>query len=91
MEKDLASLGVPQKAEATLCMYRLNGPLHYGISLWVWAGVARCLSFRFEKDAALFAASFSKRLSGKTVVTRTLPHYSFAEKEPSGKIYLMVV
>jgi hypothetical protein len=37
MEKDLASLGVPQKAEATLCTYRLNGPLHYGISLWVWA------------------------------------------------------
>jgi hypothetical protein len=89
MEKDLASLGVPQKAEATLCMHRLNGPLHYGISLWVWAGVARCLSFRL-RDAALFAASFSKRLSGKTVVTRILPHYSFAEKEPSGKTYLMV-
>jgi hypothetical protein len=73
MEKDLASLGVPQKAEATLCMYRLNGPLHYGISLWVWAGVVRCLSFRL-RGTALFAASFSKRLSGKTVVTRTLPH-----------------
>jgi molybdenum cofactor synthesis domain-containing protein len=26
------------------------------------------------RDAALFAASFSKRLSDKTVVTRTLPH-----------------
>jgi molybdenum cofactor synthesis domain-containing protein len=26
------------------------------------------------RDTALFAASFSKRLSGKTVVTRTLPH-----------------
>jgi len=37
MEKDLASLGVPQKAKAALCTYRLNGPLHYGISLWVWA------------------------------------------------------
>jgi hypothetical protein len=36
MEKDLASLGVPQKAEATLRTYRLNGPLHYGISLWLW-------------------------------------------------------
>jgi hypothetical protein len=90
MEKDLASLDVPQKAEATLCTYRLNGPLHYGISLWVWAVVARCLLFRL-RDAALFAASFSKRLSGKTVVTRTLPHYSFAEKEPSGKTSLMVV
>jgi hypothetical protein len=73
MEKDLACLGVPQKAEATLCMYRLNGPLLYGISLWVWAGVVRCLSFRL-RGTALFAASFSKRLSGKTVVTRTLPH-----------------
>jgi hypothetical protein len=32
MEEDLASPAIPQKTEASLDTYRLNGPLHHSVS-----------------------------------------------------------
>src|SRR5918996_6168589 len=62
MEKDLGALGVPNKAEAARRVNGLNGAVHDGISLLVWAG-SPAIHGRPEADLSVLSQQVHPELS----------------------------